>query len=51
MAWLRTNKPWRLKLQTASTSWWHRHSFSVFTMEQCLHFHQTLGSKNVENNE
>ena len=30
IAWLKANIPWRLKSQTASTSWQHRHSFSVY---------------------
>ena len=30
-------------MQTASTSWKHRHSFSVFIVEIFLHFHQTQG--------
>ena len=39
IAWLRTNIPWELKSRTASTSWQHRHSLSVFTVE---HFYTCI---------
>ena len=50
IAWLRTNIPSRLKSRTTSTSWQHRHSFSVFIVEQPLHLHKTLRSQSFLSN-
>ena len=50
IAWLKTNIPWRLNLRTTFTFWQHKHSFSVFIVEQFLHLHQTLGSQSSLSN-
>ena len=50
IAWLKRNIPWRLNLRTTYNSWQHKHSFSVFIVEQFLHLYQTLGSQSFLSN-
>ena len=47
IAWLQTSIPWRLQSQTDSASWQHRHSFSIFIVEQSFYLHIALGLPNI----